>query len=317
MPEDDAAKTCANDEVCVEVLANDSDPDGDGLTITSVDGQAISAGNSVTTSNGTIVTLTDDGELCFDGEEAYMDLNIGDEETESISYTVSDGNGGSASANVDVTFCGAADTIEEFGETLPDGEVCYVVADDYLFGDPDGDDAYTLQITDTNGQGYEGATFTAAYCVSAFAPLATGEDLGSAPVLKGTMFLADSAEGEACLSQPGYDGVAASEYIDNIEWLLNADLTSMDNGDGTGETYTDAEVQGAIWGLTDDNPTQLNGGTFANVLEILDMALTTGEGYQAGVGDSVAVIIKPTDAEMANGNTQPFIVGVEYIDCIC
>ena len=313
---DDEGKTCVTDKLAIDVLANDEDADGDTLTITEVNGESISEGGSVTLDSGVIVTL-ENGELCFDGSDAYMDLNLGESAVEQVSYTVDDGNGGTSSADVEVTFCGAAETLAEFGETLPDGEVCYQVGDDYLFGDPDGNDAYTLKLSDTGNPDYDGMTFTAAYCISAFAPLATGEDVDTAPVLKGTMFLANSAEGEACLSQAGYNGLAASEYIDNIEWLLNADLTSMDNGDGTGTNYTDAEVQGAIWGLTDNNPTQLNGGTYANVLEILDMALTTGEGFEAGVGDIVGAIIKPTDAEMANGNTQPFIVGVEWADCIC
>ena len=313
---DDEGKTCVTDKLVIDVLDNDEDADGDALTITEVDGKAISEGESVTLDSGVVVTLQD-GKLCFEGDAAYESLNLGEEAIENVSYTVSDGNGGSASANVEVTFCGAAETLAEFGETLPDGEVCYQVGDDYLFGDPDGNDAYTLKLSDTGNADYDGMTFTAAYCISAFAPLATGESVDTAPVLKGTMFLANSAEGEACLSQTGYNGLAASEYIDNIEWLLNADLTSMDNGDGTDTNYTDAEVQGAIWGLTDNNPTQLNGGTYANVLEILDMALTTGEGFEAGVGDIVGAIIKPTDAEMANGNTQPFIVGVEWADCIC
>lgn len=96
----------------------------------------------------------------------------------------------------------------------------------------------------------------------------------------------------------------------------------MDNGDGTGQTYTEAEIQGAIWGLTDSivfvNPAL---GTTANAREIYNLALANGEGFEAGEGDIVGLILDPTAAAEAAGNKQPIIIGIDWDDlaqdCLC
>ena len=46
------------------------------------------------------------------------------------------------------------------------------------------------------------------------------------------------------------NGETISENLDMINWIINQDYENTDNGDGTGQTYTGAEVQGAIWSLT-------------------------------------------------------------------
>lgn len=83
--EDDAAATIAGSPVTVDVLANDSDPDGDTLTVT---------GNT-NPANGSVV---DNG----DGTFTYTPNNgfTGDDTFE---YTISDGNGGTATATVTIT----------------------------------------------------------------------------------------------------------------------------------------------------------------------------------------------------------------------
>jgi large repetitive protein len=80
----DVAATSEETPVTVVVLTNDSDPDGDPLTVT-----------SATAPNGTVVinangTVTYTPNLNFNG-------------TDTITYTVSDGNGGTSTATVTVT----------------------------------------------------------------------------------------------------------------------------------------------------------------------------------------------------------------------
>ena len=82
--EDDTATTDEDVAVVVDVLSNDSDPDGDTLTVT-----------EATASNGT-VTINDDGTLTYTPDADY---NGSDE----ISYTISDPDGNTDSALVDVT----------------------------------------------------------------------------------------------------------------------------------------------------------------------------------------------------------------------
>ena len=82
--EDDTATTDEDVAVVVDVLSNDSDPDGDTLTVT-----------EATANNGT-VTINEDGTLTYTPDADY---NGSDE----ISYTISDPDGNTDSALVDVT----------------------------------------------------------------------------------------------------------------------------------------------------------------------------------------------------------------------
>lgn len=89
----DSASTPAGTAVEIAVLGNDSDPDGDPLTVTSVTQPA--GGSAVINANGT-VTFTPNAE--FTGTTAF-------------NYTISDGRGGSASATVSVTVVGSTMTL--------------------------------------------------------------------------------------------------------------------------------------------------------------------------------------------------------------
>ena len=81
----DSAATTAGTQVGINVLANDSDPDGDGLTIMDT---TQAAHGSVSITGGSVVDYTPNGDF------------IG---TDSFEYTVGDGAGGTATASVTVT----------------------------------------------------------------------------------------------------------------------------------------------------------------------------------------------------------------------
>ncbi len=108
--EDDTAQTALNTNVIIPILANDSDPDGDLLTVT-----------SATSPNGS-VGINDDGTLSFTPSEGFTG-------SAEIIYVVSDGNGGAAAATVNVS--------------VSDGIVMGTDGDDNIdtgyIGDPDGD----------------------------------------------------------------------------------------------------------------------------------------------------------------------------------
>ncbi|MEO0362571.1 MAG: hypothetical protein AAF322_15740, partial [Pseudomonadota bacterium] len=97
---------------------------------------------------------------------------------------------------------------------------------------------------------------------------------------------------------------------------------SVDNGDGTGTNYTGNEIQRAIWTLTNESDGYNNRS--ANAQEIVDLARAEGEGFIAGEGDKVAVILNPVFADnlpAADQPYQPFVVAYDYDtlkeDCIC
>jgi len=87
----------------MDLLANDTDPDGDSLIITAVAG---------TSNNGASVTLAIDGsEIGYDptGSAVLDALATGDILTDSFTYTVSDGNGNFDTATVEVNVIGIDD----------------------------------------------------------------------------------------------------------------------------------------------------------------------------------------------------------------
>ncbi len=85
------------------LLANDTDANGDTLTITAV---------SATSTNGAVVTLSN-GDIVYDPTNAttIQALAAGQNLTDTFTYTVSDGNGGTSTATVSVVVLGVNQTL--------------------------------------------------------------------------------------------------------------------------------------------------------------------------------------------------------------
>ncbi len=154
---DDSATTNPSTAVSVAVLANDWDPDGDPLTVTSVTQGA----------NGAVV-INADGTATYTPNAGFMG---GD----GFTYSISDGQGGSASAGVTITVNAvnqpptavddSAATDENVPVTIP------VLAND---GDPDGDPLSVTSIV----QGANGFAAVNGDGTVTYAPMAgfTGTD---------------------------------------------------------------------------------------------------------------------------------------------
>ncbi len=118
----------------IAVLGNDSDPDGDTLAVSQINGTNVAIGGAVTLASGTVVTRNADGTL-------GVVMGPGSAVDEAFNYTISDGNGGTSTATV---------TVER--DTDGDGVKNSVDIDD----DNDG-------LIDTNegiGLGYQYATYS-------------------------------------------------------------------------------------------------------------------------------------------------------------
>ncbi|MEM1381969.1 MAG: cadherin-like domain-containing protein, partial [Pseudomonadota bacterium] len=94
----DDAFTIGESEVLFDnVLTNDTDPDGDALQITSADGQDVGTVINTTSMNGRteVAILAPSGALniAFDPLSNFEDLAVGETDTVTITYTISDGNG--------------------------------------------------------------------------------------------------------------------------------------------------------------------------------------------------------------------------------
>ena len=123
---DDEVTLLPNDSRVVDVLANDVDQSGGGLTITEINGQAVSVGGSVILATGETVTLNADGTLTVQSD--------GDVTSSSLTYTVLDSAG-----NTDTGYL----TINTANSVSPDGTVEGSAGDDVIdaafTGDPNGD----------------------------------------------------------------------------------------------------------------------------------------------------------------------------------
>jgi serine/threonine protein phosphatase PrpC len=117
--------------VTVAVLANDSDPDGDKLTVTAVG--AATSGTAVINADNTVTYTPNSGTTAA---------------TDSFTYTVSDGHGGTSSATVTVQLADQA-PVAQSDSASPHGSavVVAVLAND---SDPDGD---KLTVTAAGGAG--------------------------------------------------------------------------------------------------------------------------------------------------------------------
>ncbi len=111
---DDAVSTMCS-AITIAVLGNDTDPDGDSLSVVSVDANSLMYGTVMQSGNQIIYTPSN---TCGKG-------NTG---VDNFSYTISDGNGNTDSANVEVTVKGikdggytqanADDALIDAGETI-------------------------------------------------------------------------------------------------------------------------------------------------------------------------------------------------------
>ncbi len=104
------------------VLANDSDVDGGTLTVSAVDGTDTNVGQAIAGSNGGTFTLNADGSYSFNPGTAFDRLAAGQQDTTQISYTVSDGQGGSDTAILTVTVTGTNDAPVAKADTQTTGE---------------------------------------------------------------------------------------------------------------------------------------------------------------------------------------------------
>ena len=98
---DDRFETNGDEAVSGNALANDRDPDGDALRVATLEGG--SAGRTVAGSNGGTFTLAPHGAVTFDPAGDFDRLRGDDTAETRATYTVTDGQGGTAQAEIVVT----------------------------------------------------------------------------------------------------------------------------------------------------------------------------------------------------------------------
>jgi len=155
---DDEATTAEDTAVTIPVLANDTDDDGDTLSVTST---SIPGHGSATINADKTITYTPAAN--YHGSDTFT-------------YTISDGNGGTDTATVSVTITSVndvPDAADDEATTAEDTAVTIPV----LTNDTDADDDDILSVTSTSIPGHGSATINADKTVT-YTPAATyhGDD---------------------------------------------------------------------------------------------------------------------------------------------
>ena len=300
-PVNDDGMVCVGQSTTIDLLDNDSDPDGDTLTVTEISDadETAGVGETITLASGATATLNADGTVSIDATDALPDLLIGDEASDEFDYVVSDG-AATGTANVDLTLKGAKNTIETICEDLPD-TVTFSIAN---VGEVN---EYQITFVDDPTTDADDALASAVwggFCIEEDAGLVLQPLVQTANVYG------------PCDDLP--DGVVQfEENLDNINWVLNQDFANQTNS--LGEDITFKDVQDAIWGLSDGRAAEN-----LSQQEIIDAALTAGEGFVAGEGDLIGIVLDPTGVvgiDIGDADIQTFIVAVPWEtleeECVC
>jgi len=137
----DTVTTAEDTAVVINVLGNDTDVDGDTLSVTAINGTAITATTPVAITGGT-VSLGANGQLTFTPAANFNG-------TPSFTYTVSDGKGGTSNGTVNVTVTPVNDAPVAAADTVRTDEDTPVVIN--VLGNDTDVDGDALSITRING----------------------------------------------------------------------------------------------------------------------------------------------------------------------
>ncbi len=201
----DSAETGYREAVTIDVLDNDSDLDGDSLSISAVNGL----------SNGTVQVV--DGKIVYTPNDEFSGQ-------ETFSYTVTDGNGGSETATVTVDVA-AGTVFSDEGDTVNFNEVS---AEDYQDGQQyasgDGDDVVTL--AGAAGQAEHGFDGGEQFSAGAGNDTVTGGD--------GADNIDGGVGNDVITGGAGGDTLAGGEGDDNLTGGADDDV--IQGGEGSGDT---------------------------------------------------------------------------------
>ncbi|MDW3223931.1 MAG: Ig-like domain-containing protein [Paracoccaceae bacterium] len=134
----------------------DADIDtGDSFTVSAVEGSGADVGQEITLASGALVTLNANGTFDYDPNGQFETLAVGQSTTDSFSYTIDDGNGGTDTATVTINIDGVNDApvAQDDGfstdeDTATSGNV---LSDNGAGADSDIDDGDTVTVSAVEG----------------------------------------------------------------------------------------------------------------------------------------------------------------------
>ena len=286
-----------------DLLANDTDDDGDALTITGVSGTSLL---------GAAVTLNLDGTITYDPSGALDYLAAGDRVDDSFTYTIDDGNGGTDTATVTFTVLGVNDAPTEPVDA--DGPTGATLAEDAAVGidvgidadatDPEGD-PITYYFKDGLGVAVQTLGNFTIDAVTGVITLSSALNYETATSHNLTVYAGDGSDESSTVFTVTVTNVAPTAPTDS-DAGTNLLAENAAAGTYTGVTAVSTDPNGAtlIYSLTDDA-----GGRFA--IDSATGAITaTGTGnldYETaavdGTGHYYEVTARANDGTDDSGTT--------------
>lgn len=156
---DDVAVTAENGNAIGNLFANDRDLDAvdfdgngiaDGARVTAVDGNAGLVGQTVVLDGGVTVIINADGSYALDATGADS-LSVGETVSQTFSVAVSDGNGGSDTADFSIEVTGLNDDPTAVGDAAVTDEATAITGN-LLGNDSDVDRLDSIQVSAVNGE---------------------------------------------------------------------------------------------------------------------------------------------------------------------
>jgi VCBS repeat-containing protein len=256
---DDAVTTTENGTVVdIDVLANDTDIDGDGLSVLSVDNSG-ATGSAVINVNG---------KIDYDAGSGFDYLAAGETATDTFSYTVDDGNGGTDTTTVSVTINGENDApiaTDDSGIITDEDSAIVIPASSLLTNDVDIDANDTLTITGVDSVATDGTS-----------------DVGTV-VLNGTdITFTPNANysGTALFNYTVSDGIVSDTATVSINVDATADAPVINIASASGDENTNIDLDLGIELSDQDGSESLGDVTIAGVP--IDASLTAGTLQQNG-----------------------------------
>ena len=281
---DDAFSTSEDGpNVTGDVLADngngvDSDPNSDTLTVTEVNGQSSDVGSQVMLASGALLTLNSDGTFTYDPNGAFDSLQVGQSDSDSFTYTISDGLGGTDTATATIDVSGANDVPIE---TVPGTQDFLAnTVDNALTGisvaDPDDTQLLiTLSVEGTLSLGQTtGLTFTLGDGTDDSAMAFSGTLANINAALAGLTYTPDAGDLDGdTLSIGSFDGDATTSQTVDIT-LTNVAPDAVDDVVSVGDTLS---VSGSVFADNGDGVDSDDNG------DVLTVTAVNGSGGDVGV----------------------------------
>ena len=276
--QDDTEAVAANATLSDSVLTNngsgaDTDPDGDPLTVTQVNLTSFTPGEPFTLASGALLTMDSNGNYVYDPNGAFDGLAAGATAVDTFNYTVSDGQGGNATATVSVTVTGVNDapTAADDNIAVDENQVSALASLTANDSDVDGDAVFLAPVS---GAGSNGGFFSF-------------DDSGNLYFLPGSGFdslsVGDTATTDFVYTVYDTHGATASA---TLTVTING---ANDNPTAAADAYTANEDEASYLGNLLANDTDIEG-------DALFLNLNSAPGDNGGyfsVDDSGSVLFFP------------------------